>query len=123
MNCLRTLLLIPLLCISLPAEPLGAPPISGLQTPSVLDASRAKRLESIGLDWWMHNRGLLAEESLKIAGYFSVVRPIKGFANRDDIVWEIRIIHLDGSPTGILWINEKTRKVIGLGVEPTSISN
>jgi len=124
MKYLWWLSLIPVLCVSLHAEPTGTPPVTGLQPPSILDASHAQKLKIIGLRWWMHNRGLLKEESQEIAGYFSVVRPIKGFADRGDIVWEIRMLHLDdATPDGILWINEKTQKVIGLGVESASIPN
>jgi hypothetical protein len=70
----------------------------------------------IGLAWWVKNRGLLAEESLRVAGSFAVVRPMGQFAGRGDRVWEVRIIHLrTGGPTGILWIHDQTEQVLALG--------
>jgi hypothetical protein len=111
----QSLWIVLVLCTCLHAEPIGQP-IPDLKAPSSSEVPRAEKMRSIGTEWWLKNRGLLAEESLKVAGYFCVVRPIPGLADRGDIVWEIRVIHLEGSPTGILWINEKTQKVIGLGI-------
>jgi hypothetical protein len=89
-----------------------------LTSPSAHERKRASEIETIGLAWWFKNRGMAAEESLIVAGHFSVARPIAGFAARDDRVWEIRVIHLHtGGPSGILWVNDRTGRVIGLGVE------
>jgi hypothetical protein len=89
-----------------------------LKSPAASDEKRVSEIREISLAWWLKNRGLLAEESFKVAGYFSVARPIANFAIRDDRVWEVRVLHIHtGGPTGIIWINDKTEKVIALGVE------
>lgn len=92
-------------------------PEPDLKSPVADDGKRVSEISKIGRDWWVRNRGLLAEESVKVAGYFSVARPIAQFATRDDRIWEVRVLHLHtGAPTGILWINNETEKVIALGV-------
>jgi hypothetical protein len=89
-----------------------------LKSPAANEENRVSQIEKIGLEWWLKNRRLTAEEALRVAGYFSVARPIAEFAARDDRVWEVRVIHLHtGGPSGILWINDRTGKVIGLGVK------
>jgi hypothetical protein len=109
--------MIPALCAILSAEPV-LQPIPDLKPPSAGDLATKKRIESIGTEWWLKNRGLLAEESPRVAGYFYVFRSIKGFADRGDRVWEIRMIYLGTQcPTGVLWINEKSGKILGLGLE------
>jgi hypothetical protein len=105
-----------LLCTFSWAEPV-LQPILDLKAPSISDADRVKVIHDIGDEWWFRNRGRLAEERLSVKGYFSVVRPIKDFADRGDTVWEVRILHSLGPPTGVLWINEKNQKVIGLGLD------
>ncbi len=105
-----------LLCTFLRAEPMGHP-IHDLEAPLSSDAGRVRHVEDIGIGWWLKNRGLLAEETVKVKGYFSVVRPIKGFANQNDIVWEVRIAIMGVRPTGILWVNENNEKVMGLGLD------
>ena len=93
-------------------------PVPGLKAPAASDAKRVSEIREIGLDWWLKNRGVLAEESFKVVGYFFVARPIAKFANRNDRLWEVRVLHLHtGAPTGIMWINDKTEEVIALGVE------
>ena len=93
-------------------------PVSDLSSPAASDEKRASEIREISLKWWLKNRGLLAEESFNVAGYFSVARPITEFAARDDRVWEVRVVHLHtGGPSGVLWINDKTERVIGLGAE------
>jgi hypothetical protein len=92
-------------------------PVSDLKTPSTAEAALGKELAGVGQDWWLKNRGLLAEESPRVAGYFYAFRSIKGFADRGDRIWEVRMIYLfTQCPTGVLWINEKTKAVMGLGV-------
>jgi len=93
-------------------------PIPDLKSPASSDEKRVSEIMEITLEWWLKNRGVLAEESFKVAGFFSVARPIAKFAARDDRVWEVRVLHLHtGGPTGIVWINDKTEKVIALGTE------
>lgn len=112
------MLLIVLLVFGISAKSSELKPLPDLQPPSNVDKKHVSQIETIALQWWLKNRGLLAEESLRVAGYFSVARPIAKFAARDDRVWEIRVIYMHtGGPSGILWINDRTSKVIGLGVE------
>lgn len=93
-------------------------PLPDLRSAAAGDEKRVSEIAKISLAWWLKNRGVLAEESFKVAGYFSVARPIAKFAARDDRVWEVRVVHLHtGGPTGIVWINDKTDAVIALGVE------
>lgn len=93
-------------------------PAPDLKSPAASDEKRVSEIRKISLEWWLRNRGVLAEESFKVAGYFSVARPIAKFAARDDRVWEVRVLHLHtGGPTGIVWINDKTEEVIALGAE------
>lgn len=93
-------------------------PLPDLQPPAGVDQKQLARIEDLGREWWQKNRGLLAEESLKLAGYFSVARPLANFAERNDRVWEIRVVHMhSGGPTGILWVNEKSGQVVGLGAD------
>ncbi len=93
-------------------------PVPDLKSPAASDEKRISEIRKISLEWWLKHRGLLAEESFRVAGYFSVARPIAKFAARDDRVWEVRVLHLHtGGPTGIVWINDKTEKVIALGGE------
>jgi hypothetical protein len=91
-------------------------PKPDLTAPSTGDEKRVAEIREVGTRWWMQSRGLLAEESVRVVGYFRVIRPIPQFAERDDRVWEVRIIHLEGAPTGVLWINDKTQKVMALGL-------
>ena len=93
-------------------------PTPDIKAPSNSDADSVKVIQEIGTKWWLKNRGMLAEESLSVKGYFSIGRPIKDFADRGDTVWEVRVLYIEGQPTGVLWINEKNQKVIGLGLEP-----
>ena len=93
-------------------------PIPDLKKPTDSDAQRVSEITKIGQDWWLRHRGLLAEESFRIVGYFTVARSTKDFADVKDTVWEIRVIYLHTHvPTGVLWINERTKKVIALGIE------
>jgi hypothetical protein len=92
--------------------------VPDLISPAAGDEKRISEIGKIGVAWWVGNRGRLAEESFRVAGYFAVARPIAQFAIRDDRVWEVRVLHLhSGAPTGILWINDRTEKVIALGAE------
>jgi hypothetical protein len=91
-------------------------PMPDLTTPSRGDEKRVAAIRELGTQWWLHSRGLLAEESVRVVGYFRVSRPIPRFAEREDRAWEVRIIHLEGAPTGVLWINDKTQNVIALGL-------
>jgi hypothetical protein len=90
---------------------------SGLNSPKSVNAATEKGIEQIAIQWWLVHRGLLADESLIIAGNFSVSRPIKGFADSGDVVWEVRAIRSFKRLTGVLWINEKTGKVTALGID------
>src|ERR1700722_6981183 len=110
MKLFRVVLLGVASCMPLGAQTVG--PLSDIQAPSNSEATRGARVKEIGTAWWIRNRGLLAEESLRVAGHFSVARPVKDFAERGDVVWEVRVVHLSGGPTGVLWINEKTSKVL-----------
>jgi hypothetical protein len=91
-------------------------PSPDLKPPTAGEERRAFEIGEIAREWWLKNRGLLAEESFKVAGSFSAARPISKFAARDDRLWEVRVLHLHtGSPTGILWINDRTGRVLALG--------
>lgn len=115
---MRNILAILFLLLGVGVQAAELTPVPDLKSPAASDEKRTSEIRKIGLEWWLKNRGLLAEESFKVAGYFSVVRPIAQFAARDDRVWEVRILYLHtGGPTGILWINDKTEKVIALGAE------
>ena len=117
MNYLKTLLILPLLCSFLHADPLPSP-VTGLVTPASSDGPRAKSMESIGFEWWHHHRGFEDREQMPHAeGYFTVIRPMKGFAQAGDVVWELRVILGPFALSGILWINERTHQVIALGVD------
>jgi hypothetical protein len=98
-------------------------PVPDLTPPSAADEKRATEIRKLALRWWVAHRGLLAEESLRVAGHFQVVRPISGFAVRGDRVWEVRVVHLHGgTPSGVLWINDRTEELIALGV-PAFVSS
>jgi hypothetical protein len=115
---MRTTLLILFLLLGIATNAAEMRALPDLKSPAANEEKRVSQIEKIGLEWWLKNRGLTAEEALRVAGYFSVARPIAEFAARDDRVWEVRVIHLHtGGPSGILWINDRTGKVIGLGVE------
>lgn len=87
-----------------------------LRPPTPADEKRVAEVREIGLQWWFKHRGLLAEESFKVAGYFVTARPVAQFSARDDRVWEVRVLHLHtGGPSGVLWINDSTGKVIAMG--------
>jgi hypothetical protein len=86
-------------------------PASDLMPPAASDGRRVAEIREVGLAWWVKNRGLLAEESPRVAGSFAVVRPMGQFAGRDDRVREVRIIQLQaGGPTGILWSHTRPSK-------------
>lgn len=57
----------------------------------------------------------LAEESPNVAGSYKTARAIPGFSQKGDLIWEVRIIHLVQAPTGILWINDRTKEALVLG--------
>ena len=42
-----------------------------LKSPAASDEKRVSEIGEISLKWWLKNRGVLAEESLHVAGYFS----------------------------------------------------
>lgn len=108
--------LVVLLCIALPAHSAELEPLPDLKSPTAKDKERVSQINQIGTQWWLKHRGLLAEESLRVVGYFSVARPIADFANKNDRVWEVRIVYMyTGVPAGILWVNDKNGQVIGLG--------
>jgi hypothetical protein len=105
-----------LICPLLRAAPYGQQ-IPDLKIPTPAEATIGKELAQVGETWWLKNRGLLAEESPRTAGYFYAFRSIRGFANRGDRIWEVRMIYLGTRcPTGVLWVNEKTKQVLGLGL-------
>jgi hypothetical protein len=109
-------MLVPVLCTTLSADPvLLEKSSSGLNTPTGADVATEKGIEQIAFQWWLINGGLSADESLVIAGNFSASRPIKGFAEVGDVIWEVRAIRSFKGLTGVLWINEKTGKVEALG--------
>jgi hypothetical protein len=115
---MRTTLLILFLLLGIATNAAEMRALPDLKSPAANEEKRVSQIKKIGLEWWLKNRGLAAEEALRVAGYFSVPRPIAEFGARDDRVWEVRVIHLHtGGPSGILWINDRTGKVIGLGVE------
>lgn len=115
---MRSTLVILFLLLGIVANAAELTPVPDLKSPSANDQKRVSEIREIAFKWWFKNRGLLAEESFRVAGYFSVTRPIAEFAARDDRVWEVRVVHLHtGGPSGVLWINDKTERVIGLGTE------
>ncbi len=115
---MRTTLLIVFLLLGISTNAAEMRALPDLKSPAASEEKRASEIEKIGVEWWLKNRGLLAEEALRVAGYFSAARPIAEFAARDDRVWEVRVIYLHtGGPSGILWINDRTGKVIALGIE------
>ena len=115
---MRSVLAILLLLLGHVVQAAELAPAPDLRSPAASEGKRVSEITKISLQWWTKNRGLLAEESFKVAGYFSVARPIAKFAARGDRVWEVRVLHLHtGGPTGIVWINDKTEKVIALGAE------
>jgi hypothetical protein len=115
---MRSTLVIFVLLFGIAANAADLTPVPDLESPSANDQTRVSEIREIGFRWWFKNRGLLAEESFRVAGYFSVTRPIAEFAARGDRVWEVRVVHLHtGGPSGVLWINDKTERVIGLGGE------
>jgi hypothetical protein len=121
---LVSLILSALLLFSGSTEAAELKPLADLKAVTAVDKERSAQVEDLALKWWMKNRGMLAEESLTVAGYFSVVRPIANFAERNDRIWEVRVIHMHaGGPTGVLWVNDRTGSVMGLGVENTPISD
>ena len=73
-----------------------------------------EKIEEIGRLAFQHWR-FLAEEAPRVAGTFKTIRAIPGFSKRGDLIWEVRIIHMVQSPSGILWINDRTKDVIALG--------
>lgn len=85
--------------------------IPGLQPATNLSQPKIKEIHQIVFSHWP----LLAEEAPKIAGSFKTVRPIPEFSDRGDLIWEVRIIHLVNTPSGIIWINDRTKKCIVLG--------
>ena len=62
-----------------------------------------------------HHWPFLAEEAPKVAGTFKTMRAIPNFSQRGDLIWEVRIIHMLNTPSGILWINDRTKEVIVFG--------
>ncbi len=115
---MRNTLVILFLLLDIAANAAELTPVPDLKSPSANDQKRVSEIREIGFKWWFKNRGLLAEESFRVAGYFPVTRPIAEFAARDDRVWEVRVVHLHtGGPSGVLWINDKTEKVIAIGAE------
>jgi hypothetical protein len=67
-------------------------------------------------EFWFKAQGILAEESIRPERAFKAVRAIEGFAERDDRIWEVRVVYLTGQTTGLLWINARTKRVQALGV-------
>ncbi len=113
---MRNVLAISLLLVGLVVQAAELTPMPDLKAPESAEDQSVAAVRDFAVGWWMRNQGLLAEESFRVAGHFQVVRPIPGFAARDDRVWEVRVIHMHtGGPSGILWINDKTKKVIALG--------
>jgi hypothetical protein len=114
---MRRLLIIVVMSLGLMGAAAVLKPGPDLKSPSADDEKRVTEMRELALRWWFTNRGMLAEESVRVAGYFQVARPIADFAARDDRVWEVRVVHLhSGGPSGVLWINDRTEKVIALGV-------
>jgi hypothetical protein len=114
---MRSLVILVWMLIGFTGEAAELTPTPDLNPPSAGEEKRAMEIREVALRWWFKHRGLLAEESVRVAGYFQVARPISGFAARDDRVWEVRVVHLhSGGPSGVLWIHDKTERVIGLGL-------
>jgi len=80
-----------------------------LQQSKVPDAELAVRLADAA---WFHDRGLLAEESLKVRALFRVGRDMPGFASKSDWVWEVRVEHLLAGFDGIVLVNAQTAEIM-----------
>ena len=104
-------------------------PAPDLKPPSGGDERRVAEIHKIGMRWWLEHRGLLAEETVRVVGSFQAIRGIPRFAEGGDRVWEVRIVHLRGAPTGVLWVSDRNQKVMSLGLpegertEPSAASN
>ena len=94
--------------------------LPALEPPSAHSAAEVADVDRIAIAYWVRNRGLMAIECSQVEGCFKVRRSIEGFATAGDIVWEVRMRILGEGPTGLLWINPRTKKVqvLGLGNEP-----
>jgi hypothetical protein len=84
---------------------------------TLLTSAVPSRNEALSLTqkYWFRNHGLLAEESFAVTGLYRIGREIKGFAARGDWVWEVRVLHLNLSVDGVLWVNAQSKKVIVFG--------
>ena len=86
-------------------------PIPDLKPASEYPRDKIEAITKLAYQHWP----FLAEEGPHVAGSFKTIRAVPGFSQRDDLIWEVRIIHMLRTPSGILWINERTKEVIILG--------
>ena len=77
---------------------------------------REQQIRKRALEFWLLERGLLAEERIEITREFSAPRAIVGFAETGDRIVEIHILHISGAPSGILWLHEKSGAIQSLGL-------
>jgi hypothetical protein len=86
-------------------------PIPDLKPASEYTKDKIEEIGRLAYHHWQ----FLAEEAPRVSGSFKTIRPIQGFSEKGDLIWEVRIIHLTQVPTGILWINDRTKDVLVLG--------
>jgi len=86
-------------------------PIPDLKPVSDYPSEKIDEISRMALKHWP----FLAEESPKVAGTFRTVRAIPDFSQKGDLIWEVRIVHMSQAPSGILWINDRTKGVLVLG--------
>ena len=85
--------------------------IPDLRPASDYPAEKIDEISRLAFRHWQ----FLAEESAKVVGTFKTIRSIPSFSQSGDLIWEVRIIHLTQIPTGVLWVNDRTKDVIVLG--------
>lgn len=77
---------------------------------------REQNIRKVALEFWLRERGLLAEERIEIVREFDAPRPITGFTEKGERIVEVCVMHISNAPSGILWLHEKSGAVQAIGL-------
>lgn len=75
-----------------------------------LNPEEKKEAKRIALALWLHNPGLLAEETLTPDLKIKLDEEIDNLGPIGSTVWQVRVEHLNGTISALIWIHSESKK-------------
>lgn len=76
-----------------------------------LTKQEKKEAKHIALKSWIQHPGLLAEEQLIPDFKVTLDEEVEGLGKNGSIVWQVRVEHINGTISALIWINSESKKV------------